>query len=157
MSAFWNKNKDKQTKQDSSDKVVEAKKNSKTDGKIKKLVTKKEKKADKAKKAKKKRVIPREKAELVNRTLIQPKISEAALSGQEIGKYAFIVGNDSNKTQVKEAVESMYGVNVKKVNLIRYKSKKRNFRGLKGRNSGFKKAIVTVAKGESIDLFSTKQ
>ena len=143
MSAFWNKNNQDEEK-GASKKTSKAK------------VVKDEKKAPKKKKEKK-RIIPQEKADLINRTLIQPKISEDALRGQEIGKYVFVVAEDSNKSQAKEAVEAMYGVVVEKVNLIKYDAKKRNFRGLKGKSTGLKKVIVTLAKGESIDFFSAKK
>ncbi|HHX58637.1 MAG TPA: 50S ribosomal protein L23 [Candidatus Moranbacteria bacterium] len=143
MSAFWNKN-DQEKGKDTSKKAVQGK------------AVKDEKKVPKKKKEKK-RVIPQEKADLINRTLVQPKISEAALREQEIGKYVFIVAKSANKTQVREAVEAMYGVSVKKINLIKYNAKKRSFRGLQGKNAGFKKAIVTLIKGESIDFFSAKK
>jgi len=140
MSAFWNKNNKSDKEKSASRKVAKAKKG-----------------ASIFKKKREKLVIPKEKADLINQTLLQPKISEDALRGQEIGKYVFIVTGNTNKTRAKEAIETMYGVNVKKVNLVKYNPKKRNFRGLNGKNAGFKKVIVTLVKGETIDFFSAKK
>ena len=73
-------------------------------------------------------------------------------------KEAFLVAKNANKIEIKKAVEAMYGVNVQAVNTLRYqgKVKSRYTRAgvIKGRTNSYKKAIVTLAEGDSIDFFS---
>lgn len=73
-------------------------------------------------------------------------------------KVAFLVAKNANKIEIKKAVEAMYGVNVQAVNTLRYqgKVKSRYTRAgvIKGRTNSYKKAIVTLAEGDSIDFFS---
>lgn len=95
-----------------------------------------------------------QKAELVNNVIVAPIISEDAMAKTTIGKYVFKVNPKANKNQVAEAVEVLYGVDVTKVNIIKYKQKNHRFRMTKGKKSGYKKAIVTVKSGQEIQLFS---
>ena len=90
--------------------------------------------------------------------LIKPIISEKSEKLSEGGgQYSFVVAKNANKIEIKEAVSSHYNVNVAAVNTMNMpsKSKTRNTRSgiQKGRVSGYKKAIVTVEKGEEIDFF----
>jgi len=90
--------------------------------------------------------------------LIKPIISEKSeILSDDFGKYSFVVEKSANKIQVKNAVEEMFGVNVASVNTINVpaKAKSRNTKSgvLKGNVSGYKKAIVTLVDGESIDFF----
>ena len=90
--------------------------------------------------------------------LIKPIISEKAEQLKEdLGQYSFVVAKNANKIEIKNAVKSVYNVNVAGVSTLNMpsKSKVRNTRtGVqKGKVSGFKKAIVTVEKGEEIDFF----
>jgi len=94
------------------------------------------------------------KADLVNNTIIEPIISEDAMSKTTLGKYVFKVNPRSNKNQIAEAIEVLYGVTVTKVNVMKYKQKSCQFRQIKGKKSGYKKAIVTVKSGQEIKLFS---
>jgi large subunit ribosomal protein L23 len=94
------------------------------------------------------------KADLVNKIIINPIVSEDAMQKTAEGKYVFRVNPNSNKNQVAEAVEALYGVNVVKVNVMKYKQKNHRFRMTKGKKSGFKKAIVTIKSGQEIELFS---
>ena len=109
------------------------------------------KKVDKKPKKVSKKLI--QKAELVNSIIISPVISEDAMNKTTVGKYVFKVAQGSNKNQVKEAVEALYGVEVNKVNVMKYKQENHRFRLTKGKKSGFKKAIVTVKTGQEIQLF----
>ncbi len=90
--------------------------------------------------------------------LIKPIISEKsdALS-ENSGKYSFIVNKRANKIEIRSAVEALYGVNVSSVNtmVVPGKRKSRNTKSgvIKGMVSSYKKAIVTLATGETIDLF----
>lgn len=91
-----------------------------------------------------------------NFSIIQPRISEKAAKLAQIGKYIFLVNGKANKVQVKKAVEKDYKVHVTQVNIIRNKSKAITFGRFQGERSGFKKAIVTLKKGESIENPETK-
>jgi len=74
-----------------------------------------------------------------------------------MGQYSFVVDSSANKVEIRNAIESMYSVSVASVNTANMpgKSKVRNTRsGLqRGRISGYKKAVITLAKGEEIDFF----
>jgi large subunit ribosomal protein L23 len=91
--------------------------------------------------------------------LIRPVITEK-VNGQmeKSSRYTFVIDKRANKLEVKKAVEEFYGVKVEGVNtaVVPAKAKTRMTKAgiLSGRKSGYKKAIVTLAEGESIDLFS---
>lgn len=74
------------------------------------------------------------------------------------GQYGFVVNRKANKLDVKKAVEQMYGVNVESVNTMVIPGKKRSrntkTKFIVGRTSAVKKAIVTLAEGQSIDFYS---
>lgn len=95
---------------------------------------------------------------MAKNVLIKPIISEKsdALS-EKSSKYSFVVARRSNKIEIKNAVQSLYGVNVASVNtmVVPGKRKTRNTKSgvLKGMVSPYKKAIVTLEDGEQIDLF----
>ena len=91
---------------------------------------------------------------LINRVIVGPKVSESAIKQQTLGKYVFFVRKDATKNEVAKAIEAMYGVNVRKVNIQMYSQRNHQFRGHKGKKSAFKKAIVSLKKGESLDVFS---
>lgn len=82
--------------------------------------------------------------------LVQPRISEKAGHLAAINKYVFKVKREANKVEVKKAVEAAYKVRVVQVNMINNLGKKRTFGRATGTTSGFKKAIVTLRKGDSI-------
>lgn len=91
--------------------------------------------------------------------LIRPLVTEKMTALQEKqGKYGFIVDRDANKIQIKKAIEKAYGVNVTKINTIRYDGKvKVRFTktGVQsGRSQAYKKAIVSLAAGETIDFYA---
>ncbi len=95
----------------------------------------------------------------MNPILIRPLITEKMTSIQEKqGKYGFIVDVNANKIEIKKAIESTYGVNVTKLNTLRYdgKAKSRYTKAgiLSGRTASYKKAIVKLAAGETIDFYS---
>jgi len=111
-----------------------------------------EKKGKKSKK--KKKGFPKEQAVLIARTIIKPKVSEAAMNQQTMAKYVFYVRQNASKNEVAKAVKAMYGKEVRKVNVVNYSPQRRTFRGYKGMVKGYKKAIVTLEKGQTIDVFS---
>lgn len=91
--------------------------------------------------------------------LIKPVLTEKANNQQEkLRRYAFKVAKKANKLEIKKAVEDMYGVSVEDVNtvVVPGKNKTRFTKAgfIKGMKSGYKKAYVTVADGETIDLYS---
>ena len=91
--------------------------------------------------------------------LIKPILSEKANAQQEkLRRYAFRVAKEANKLEIKKAVESFYGVTVTDVNtvVVPGKNKTRYTKAgfIKGRKSSYKKAMVTVAEGETIDLYA---
>lgn len=85
--------------------------------------------------------------------LLAPRITEKThdLIGED--KYVFKVAVDSNKKEIKKSVESVYGVTVEGVNVVNTKPKKRRFGRIVGKKAGFKKAIVTLKKGDKIEFF----
>lgn len=91
--------------------------------------------------------------------LIRPLITEKMTGlGEKLKHYGFVVDKNANKLQIKKAVESMYGVTVESVNTIRYsgKNKSRYTKSgfVSGKQNAFKKAIVTLQEGQTIDFYS---
>ena len=96
----------------------------------------------------------------LSEVLVRPVLSEKINKQTEkMNRYAFIVGRKANKIEIKKAVESFYGVQVIDVNtaVMPGKAKSRNTKAgvVSGRKPAKKKAYVTVAEGESIDLYGT--
>jgi len=90
--------------------------------------------------------------------LIKPVITEKMTDESEkFNRFGFIVDRRANKLEIKDAVEKIYGVSVEKVRTMVYpgKAKSRNTKGgvISGRTNSYKKAIVDVAEGESIDFY----
>ncbi len=85
-------------------------------------------------------------------TIIAPVITEKATLLSEKNKVVFRVPLDASKDDVKAAVEALFKVKVLSVNTLRQKGKRKRFRGLEGRRADQKKAIVTLAEGQSIDV-----
>jgi large subunit ribosomal protein L23 len=90
--------------------------------------------------------------------LIKPLVTEKITSLNDKGKYGFVVEKTANKVQIKNAIEKTYGVSVESVKtmIANGKAKSRNTKSkvTVGRTQSYKKAIVTVAKGEIIDFYS---
>jgi large subunit ribosomal protein L23 len=91
--------------------------------------------------------------------LLKPILTEKLTAQEEpLNRYGFLVDRTANKIQIKKAVEEMYGVTVDSVNTMRYAGKNKsrfNKTGvIAGRSSHFKKAMVTLPKGEKIDFYS---
>jgi len=85
--------------------------------------------------------------------LIKPIISEKATIGVSKGKYVFEVSNNANKIEIKKAIKDIYGVNVVKINVINKLGKKVSFGRRKGKQKDIRKAIITLKKGETINLY----
>jgi large subunit ribosomal protein L23 len=91
--------------------------------------------------------------------IIKPVITEKMTGlGEKLNRFGFIVNKKANKIQIKNAVEDFYGVDVISVNTMNYsgKEKSRFTKGgvISGRTNSYKKAIVTLADGETIDFYS---
>ncbi|MCG8690569.1 MAG: 50S ribosomal protein L23 [Minwuiales bacterium] len=85
-------------------------------------------------------------------TILSPVITEKATRTSEYNQITFRVPLDASKPQIKAAVENLFKVKVNKVNTLRVKGKEKRFRGRLGRRSDWKKAIVTLAEGDMIDV-----
>ncbi len=85
-------------------------------------------------------------------TILAPVITEKATLLSEQNKVVFRVAGDASKDEIAAAVEALFKVNVTKVNTLNVKGKTKRFRGITGRRSDVKKAIVTLAEGQSIDI-----
>ena len=101
---------------------------------------------------------PRQKTEIqmnevrAYETILRPIITEKATMLSEHNQFSFVVPVEASKPEIKAAVEHLYNVRVDAVNTSILKGKTKMFRGIKGRRRDHKKAIVTLADGESIDL-----
>lgn len=85
-------------------------------------------------------------------TIIGPVITEKSTLGSEHNQVTFRVAMDATKPSIKSAVEALFKVNVKTVNTLRVKGKKKRFRGKLGQRSNWKKAIITLEDGQMIDV-----
>jgi large subunit ribosomal protein L23 len=84
--------------------------------------------------------------------ILSPVITEKATMLSENNKVVFKVARNATKPQIKEAVEKLFDVKVEAVNTLVRKGKVKRFRGTVGRQSDVKKAIVTLAEGQTIDV-----
>ncbi|MBV9219074.1 MAG: 50S ribosomal protein L23 [Methylobacteriaceae bacterium] len=84
--------------------------------------------------------------------IIAPVITEKATMASDQNQVLFKVRRDATKPQIKSAVETLFEVKVVGVNTLVHKGKRKSFRGFRGRQSDVKKAIVTLADGEKIDV-----
>ena len=84
--------------------------------------------------------------------ILRPVITEKATMANENGQVTFSVAMDATKPEIKAAVEMLFNVRVTAVNTSVLKGKTKMFRGRKGRQNDIKKAIVTLADGQAIDM-----
>ncbi len=85
--------------------------------------------------------------------LKRPVISEKSFASADLGKYVFVVDIDATKTEIAQAVEKAFSVHVTAVNTVIIAGKIKKFGKSFGKRSDFKKAIVTIKKGETIEDF----
>lgn len=107
-----------------------------------------------AKKVKKEEAKPVKNAAIAYRVLAEPWITEKSHSAMALGKYTFKVTKTASKQEVKKAVEGLYGVTVEKVTVVTVKPEEKAFGRYTGVKAGFKKATVTLKKGDAIQLFA---
>ena len=82
----------------------------------------------------------------------RPLVTEKSTLGSQYGQISFEVPLTATKPRVKQAVETLFGVKVTGVNTIVQKGKTKRFRGIKSRRDDYKKAIVTLEEGQTIDV-----
>jgi large subunit ribosomal protein L23 len=85
--------------------------------------------------------------------LLAPVVSEKSYRLLDENKYTFLVRPDANKTQIKQAVEAVFGVKVTTVNTVNRQGKRKRTRYGWGKRKDTKRAIVSLAEGERIDIF----
>ena len=88
--------------------------------------------------------------------IIRPIVSEKSYAGLEANRYTFLVHPDANKTEIKEAIQKIWNVRVLGVNTLNRKGKVKKQRYVTGRRSDEKRAVVTLAAGDTIEIFETK-
>ena len=86
--------------------------------------------------------------------ILGPLVTEKSTLGSEHNQVTFKVSLDASKPEIKKAIESLFEVKVKQVNTIRMKGKVKRFKGHLGKRSNWKKAIVSLADGEMIDMMT---
>ena len=92
-----------------------------------------------------------------NEVLLAPVVSEKSYSLINDRKYTFKVHKDAHKTQIRQAVEELFDVNVENVNIVKVQAKPKR-RGMSiGKRPGWKKAIVQVRQGQTIEIFEGAQ
>ena len=85
-------------------------------------------------------------------TILSPNVTEKATALSEHNKIVFKVHSGATKNNIKKSIEKIFKVNVTKVNTIKVKGKTKMIRNKKSKKSSYKKAIITLKKGQSIDL-----
>ncbi len=84
--------------------------------------------------------------------ILSPVITEKSSLVSEFNQVVFKVAHSASKPQIKAAVEKLFNVKVRAVNTLNRKGKRKVFKGVRGRQSDFKRAIVTLDEGHSIDV-----
>ena len=100
-----------------------------------------------------KKALVKKESPLATRILSRPRITEKSYALNALNQYVFVVTKTATKKSVKRAVEEAYGVQVEKVRMVRLPAKTRMFGKNMGMKSAIKKAIVSVMKGQSLELF----
>ena len=85
-------------------------------------------------------------------TIISPNVTEKSTSLSEFNKIVFKVDKNANKKSIKKSIEKIFKVNVVKINTVNMKRKAKLVKNKKSFKPGYKKAIITLKKGQSIDL-----
>ena len=91
-----------------------------------------------------------------NDIILRPVVSEKTTDMAEDGKYVFRVATNSNKTMIDKAVREIFKVNPVKINVMMVRGRKKRVRFHYGYTTSWKKAIVTLGKGERIELYENK-
>ena len=86
--------------------------------------------------------------------ILGPVVTEKATRGSEFNQVTFRVRRDARKPEIKAAVEALFEVKVTKVNTLRVRGKVKRWKGREGKRSDWKKAVVSLAEGQSIDIMT---
>jgi large subunit ribosomal protein L23 len=89
--------------------------------------------------------------------IIRPVVSEKSYAGLEGNRYTFLVHPHANKTEIKEAIQSIWNVRVMSVNTLHRKGKQKRFRFTVGSRPDQKRAMVTLAAGDAIEIFESRK
>jgi large subunit ribosomal protein L23 len=92
-----------------------------------------------------------------NQILLAPVVSEKSFGGSAERKYTFKVHPDAHKTQIRQAVETLFDVKVQRVNVLKVQPKPKRRGLIKGTRPGWKKAVVLLHEGETIEVFEGAQ
>ena len=87
--------------------------------------------------------------------VIRPVVSEKSYAGLEGNSYTFLVAHGANKTEIKEAIQKIWNVQVLSVNTLMRRGKVKRRRYTQGKRADQKRAIVTLAEGDTIEIFET--
>jgi len=87
--------------------------------------------------------------------ILAPVVSEKSYALLDDGRYTFVVHPQTNKTEIKQAVQSIFGVRVVSVNTLNRKGKRKRFGTSFGERKSTKRAVVTLAAGDTIDIFDS--
>ena len=85
--------------------------------------------------------------------IVRPVVTEKSTGLYEQGKYVFVVATDANKIEIKQAIETLFNVKVKDVRTMQYRGKERRVGRHVGRRASWKKAVVTLRDGDTIEIF----
>jgi len=89
-----------------------------------------------------------------SQVIIRPVVSEKSYVLATADRYTFRVHADAHKTQIKQAIEQLFDVRVEAVNVVNVKGKNKSFKFRSGRRGDWRKAYVTLAEGQSIDVMA---
>jgi len=90
----------------------------------------------------------------VHEVIVRPMVTEKSTEQLERqGAYTFVVARDANKVEIARAIESLFNVKVKDVRTMQYRGKERRLGRFVGRRAGWKKAVVKLRDGDSIEIF----
>ncbi|MEX2581997.1 MAG: 50S ribosomal protein L23 [Gemmatimonadota bacterium] len=90
----------------------------------------------------------------VHQIVIRPLVTEKSTTALERdGAYSFVVARDANKVEIAQAIETLFNVKVSDVRTMRYQGKERRLGRYLGRRAGWKKAVVKLREGDSIEIF----
>ena len=92
-----------------------------------------------------------------SQVLLAPIVSEKSYAASTVGQYTFKVHQDAHKTQIRQAVEQMFEVKVARVNVIKVQAKPKRRGAIRGIRPGWKKAVVQLKPGDSIEIFEGAQ
>jgi large subunit ribosomal protein L23 len=92
-----------------------------------------------------------------NQVLLAPVVSEKSYTLIDGGKYSFRVHPEAHKTQIRQAVEELFSVHVERVNIVHVQPKPKRRGMIRGKKPGWKKAIVQLRQGETIEIFAGAQ